>query len=66
MWVVNSWLLFCKAHDSKIKQATFRAEGLRKVSEKQCSKRGRPSNDIEQQYQLKKEGNITYLPVNNV
>ena len=62
--IVNSWLLFRKAHDNTIKQATFRAEGLCKVSEKTCFKKGRSSNDIEQQYQLKK-GDVTNLPVKN-
>ena len=32
--VVNSWLLFCKANDSTIKQATFKTKELCKVSEK--------------------------------
>ena len=40
MCVVNSWLLFHKANDSTMKQATLKPEGLCNVSRKKCSKRG--------------------------
>ena len=50
MNVANSWLLFCKAHDSTMKQAIFKAEvakGFCKVNAQKYSKKRRPLNDIE-------------------
>ena len=57
MCVVNSWLLFYNGHDHTMRQATFR-EKLCKISVKKCFKSRKLSNNIEQQYQLKKKATL--------
>ena len=69
--IINSWIMFKKVHESKMKLKDFRAS----VAEAMCNlesqgsvKRGRPSSfDVERQIIAKKKrGNVSHLPVRDV
>jgi hypothetical protein len=55
---VNAWLLYRRGHGGKMRLADFReevAESLCKMGHRNVAKRGRPSNNTEQQVQIKKK-----------
>jgi hypothetical protein len=61
---VNAWL-----HGDKMRLANFReevAESLCKMGHRNVAKRGRPSNNTEQQIQMKKKRRFaSHVPVKN-
>ena len=67
---VNAWLLYRRVHGDKMRLADFReevAESLCKMGHRNVAKRGRPSNNTEQQIQMKKKRGFTsHVPVKNV
>ena len=67
--VVNSWIVFRKVDGDAKHLADFKravAEGLCKIKQPGRMKRGRPSNDTEEQLQLKRSrGPTATLPLKN-